>query len=62
MSDTLVRCPKCGSEQRVDAATCLASGWPLCCRETMFLITTKDIGAATTKALRAQLPPARRPT
>jgi len=30
-----VWCKKCGREQAVDAARCLASGWPKCCGYTM---------------------------
>jgi hypothetical protein len=31
----LVWCRSCGREQGVDAAECLASGWPSCCGNTM---------------------------
>lgn len=34
-----VRCLKCGSEEEVVFGQCLARGWPLCCDETMALIT-----------------------
>jgi len=33
----VVWCVQCGRSQKVDAARCLASGWPLCCGETMSL-------------------------
>ncbi len=36
----LVRCKTCGAEILVDAATCFREGWPLCCDETMALVTT----------------------
>lgn len=36
-----VRCRKCGAEQPVDAADCLAHGWPKCCGATM-TIDTKE--------------------
>lgn len=35
----LVRCRHCGAEQIVDSAKCLSEGWPLCCHETMTLVT-----------------------
>jgi hypothetical protein len=31
----MVWCVKCGRSQQVDAANCLAQGWPKCCGETM---------------------------
>ncbi len=34
-----VRCDKCGREQDADGAECLAHGWPLCCGQTMRLLT-----------------------
>lgn len=33
----IVHCCKCGQEQRVDSAHCLAHGWPTCCGYTMSL-------------------------
>jgi hypothetical protein len=55
MSDTTVRCDKCGCEKRVSFGACLRSGWPKCCGYTMRMLTTKaDIAAVTTDVLRAQ--------
>lgn len=31
----MVWCKKCGRSEKVNSADCLASGWPLCCGETM---------------------------
>lgn len=28
-------CRKCGASRKVDSATCLRTGWPKCCGETM---------------------------
>ena len=40
-SSTLQRgqvwCRNCGATKRVEAAKCLATGWPKCCGETMTL-------------------------
>jgi hypothetical protein len=30
-----VWCRRCGRSQKVDAASCLGSGWPKCCGGTM---------------------------
>lgn len=30
-----VWCYRCGRTQKVDSASCLRSGWPKCCGETM---------------------------
>lgn len=30
-----VWCRKCGNSKTVDAAACLAKGWPKCCGQTM---------------------------
>ena len=35
---TKVRCRKCGAEQTVNGAHCLANGWPECHGETMELV------------------------
>jgi len=35
---TKVRCCKCGKEQTVNGAQCLANGWPECHGETMELV------------------------
>jgi hypothetical protein len=62
--DSVVRCDKCGREERVGFGASLRSGWPRCmCRGdrygyTMRLVTTTaDIGKATGQAIRSQLPP-----
>jgi len=46
MSDTFVKCDRCGRQTRVAFAKGLARGWPECCGETMRLVRTNaDIGA-----------------
>jgi len=57
-ADSLVRCDKCGREERPNFAASLASGWPKCCGYTMRLITTKAdidkaVGTIFDKAYRA---------
>jgi hypothetical protein len=41
MKNSLVRCTKCGREQRVDFAYCLRYGWPKCHGYTMTLLKVK---------------------
>ena len=36
-----VECQKCGAKLRVNFGKCLASGWPTCCGETMYLKSTQ---------------------
>ena len=38
----LVRCERCGSEERVDSAQALRSGWPTCCGTTMTLLEVRE--------------------
>ena len=37
VSDSLVRCDKCGNERRVSFDDCTGRGWPECCGYTMTL-------------------------
>ena len=59
MSDTTVRCEKCGRTKRVDFSVCLRMGWPKCHGYTMRLDKypiPADIERATKKAIEAQIP------
>ena len=40
--DTQVKCRGCGAAQRVSFAECVKLGWPMCCGETMALVTHPD--------------------
>jgi len=53
MTDTLVKCDRCGSQPRVAFAKGLAGGWPECCGETMRLVRTNaDVGATADERFR----------
>lgn len=45
-----VWCHRCGREQRVDSAKCFASGWPMCCGETMSIDSPDERRALTPNA------------
>ena len=56
MTDSLVTCDTCGTEERVEFAHCLRHGWPICCGYTMRLIyTDADIEKTTAGVIGAQM-------
>jgi hypothetical protein len=42
----IVWCVKCGRSQSVNAAGCLAKGWPKCCDQTMTIDSPEERAAA----------------
>lgn len=59
MGDSKVECQTCRKSKRVRFATCLRSGWPMCCGSTMRLLdhpNLREIREATKKVVSGQVP------
>jgi hypothetical protein len=45
----MVWCTKCGKSQKVESATCLRGGWPMCCGYTMTIDSPDERKASKVK-------------
>lgn len=50
--DSQVKCQSCGHATKVNFATCLRDGWPMCCGLTMEMLGTQaDIEQAVSQVI-----------